>query len=185
MPLAHRGVKYALVGNLGHLSLVREAGLIPIGDMRLNVWNSFAKDKLSELGIDDVILSPELTEQVTASIGGRAIVYGRIPLMLTERCFTRDCYGCGRCTSSYLTDRRGERFPIIREWKHRNLILNSRVTYMADKLAEIRSRGAFSEHYIFSIETEDEISKIIESYKTGRRASANLPYRRMGKREAE
>ena len=185
MPLVSRGVKYALVGNLGHLPLVREAGLIPIGDMRLNVWNSFAKDKLSELGIDDVILSPELTEQVTSSIGGRAIVYGRIPLMLTERCFTRDCYGCDRCTSSYLTDRRGERFPIIREWKHRNLILNSRITYMADKLSQLRERCAFAEHYIFSVETKDEIAEIIESYKTEKKMPLAFLYRRMGKREAE
>lgn len=177
------GVKYALVGNIGHLSLARDAGLKPVGDMRLNVWNSYAKDALAELGVDDCMLSVELTEQVCSSIGGRAVVYGRIPLMLTERCFTRDTLGCDRCASSFLTDRRGEKFPIIREWKHRNLILNSKVTYMADKLPQMRSARAFGEHYIFTTESVDRIRKVIDAYKSGAKYPFDSGFRRMGKRD--
>ena len=176
------GIRYALVGNIGHIPLVREAGLSPIGDFRLNVCNSYARAALCELGIDDVMLSAELGEGAVRSIGGRAVVYGRIPLMLTERCFGRELHGCERCGSVPLVDRRGESFPVLREWKHRCLVLNSRVTYMADRLDKLTSRGSVAEHMIFSTESAGEAARILRAYASGEPAR-NGEYRRMGRRD--
>ena len=177
------GVKYALVGNLGQLKLAEKYGLSPIADFRFNVMNSYTAAALSELGLDVPMLSPELTSREAAAIGGREIVYGRIPLMLTERCFMRDLYGCRSCSEVGLSDRRGVEFPMVREFEHRNLIFNSAMTYVADKRAELASFGA--EHYIFTTETAEDVEAVVRAYKTGAPAPAGVAIRRIGRREAK
>ena len=175
------GVLYALVGNIGHIPLAREFGLIPHGDFRLNIMNSFTRDAYISLGIEEFVLSPELTLPQARDIGGYTIHLGRIPLMLTERCFIKENFGCQKCNKAHLEDRMGERFPIIREFEHRNLILNSRLTYMGDKKNDLSAARLIRGHYIFSIESADEVARLLEAYKNGDR----LPYevRRLGKRE--
>ncbi len=175
------GAKYALVSGIGAIRMARQAGLSPIGDFRLNITNSYSREAISELGITDCILSPELNDKVSQAIGARAIVYGRIPLMLTERCFISENFGCKRCGSSSLTDRRGVSFPMIREWKHRNLILNSQPTYTADILAKQGRMGNLGEHFLFTVESAREIERIVDAYKRGLPPEGKC--RRMGRRE--
>ena len=177
------GIMYALVGNIGHLSLAKEFDLIPFGDFRLNVMNSYTKEAYRDLGVEDMILSPELTLPQARDIGGYTIHLGRIPLMLTERCFIKENFGCQKCNKAHLEDRMGERFPIIREFEHRNLILNSRLTYMGDKFRDLMAAGLVEGHYIFSIESGEEIIKLLHAYNK----REPLPYevRRLGKREFE
>lgn len=174
------GVLYALVGNIGQIALCKELGLTPIGDFRLNVTNGFSADKYRALGVYHLILSPELTLPQARDIGGAVITYGRIPLMITERCFIRDCVGCSECGKFSLTDRLGEKFPIIKEYGHRNLILNSRVTYMGDKGRELCSFGLAS-HLIFTKERAGEISDVTDSIAKGL-PLAGTEIRRVGKR---
>ena len=128
------------------------------------------------------MLSPELTLPKARDIGGSVIVYGRIPLMLTERCFIKDGFGCDGCARASLTDRRGEKFPILREYKHRNLILNSRHTYMGDKRAELDKCRLRSAHFIFSTESPDEIASAISAFKAGAPLSGG-DVRRVGRRK--
>lgn len=175
------GVKYALVGNLGHISIAAECGLIPVADFRFNVTNFDTGMVLSDLGVNNCLLSPELTPAPVRKIGASAVVYGRIPLMLTERCFMRDTYGCKSCSDCSLTDRKGAKFPMIREYRHRNLILNSAVTYMGDRRDELR--GIFGEHFIFTKENAGEISAVINAYKKGLAFPLSCQMRRMGRRE--
>lgn len=177
------GILYALVGNISHISLAKEFGLIPFGDFRLNIMNSFTKEAYLDLGVEEAILSPELTLPQARDIGGYTIHMGRIPLMLTERCFIKENFGCQRCNKAYLEDRMGEKFPIIREFEHRNLILNSRLTYMGDKKNDLAAARLTRGHFIFSTESPEEIIRLLSSYQKGER----LPYevRRLGKREFE
>ena len=90
--LAARGIHRALVGNIGPLSLVRAAGMQADGDFRLNVTNSETVAVLSDMGIRTPVLSPELTLPRIRDIRGdvRTIVYGRIHLMLLEKCVIRE-----------------------------------------------------------------------------------------------
>ncbi|MBO5653365.1 MAG: U32 family peptidase, partial [Clostridia bacterium] len=131
------GAEHALIGNLGHLNMVKEAGLIPHGDFRLNITNGETAAELERLGLEDVILSPELTLPQLRDVGGatKVVVYGRIPLMVTEKCVGKELGGCETCQSgkAKLTDRRGVSFPVLKEWQHRSLILNSVPLYMADR----------------------------------------------------
>lgn len=164
-----KGAKYALVGNLGALSLARELDMTPIGDMRLNACNDESVAELEALGIEELILSPELTLPQIRDIKGdtAATVYGRLPLMLLEKCVIRevaDCNTCGK-DKAELTDRRGMRFPVLREWQHRNTVYNSVPVYMADKQNELDSAGITNRHFIFSTESREECERVIEAYK--------------------
>ena len=174
------GAEYALVGNIGALSLASEAGLIPVGDFRLNITNSETRELYRDFGIEHAILSPELTLPMARDIGGGVITYGRIPLMLTERCFMKENFGCEKCSSVSLTDRTGAKFPMIYEYGHRNLILNSRPTYMGDKKDELRSTNIKHGHFIFSVEDTEEALGVISAYKCGE--PLPVPVRRIGKR---
>ena len=174
------GATHALITNISHITLAREAGLVGIGDFRLNVTNKYARREYMRLGVFESICSAELTLPKTRESGGAVTVYGRIPLMLTERCFMRRGVCSGKCPQDFsLTDRRGARFPIIREWGHRNLVLNSAVTFTADKPTEISALAA--RHFIFSTENEKEAAAVIAAYFEG---GGYLPkdFRRIGSR---
>ena len=174
------GVKYALAGNLGHLSLAREAGLVVIGDFRFNITNSCTGDVLTSLGVNNNLLSPELTPAAARAIGGSVVAMGRIPLMITERCFMRDACGCSGCSECSLVDRRGAMFPMMREYKHRTLIFNSALTYMGDRQDELR--GIRGRHFIFSTESAGEITALIRAFTRGEKMPLSMPLRRMGRR---
>ena len=179
------GAKYALIGNIGHIPLIEATSLMPIGDFRLNITNSLSKQTYSELGIKSGQVSPELTLPMARDVGGGVIVYGRIPLMLTERCFIKENFGCNSCSSAALTDRTGTKFPILREFEHRNLILNSAATYMGDKADDLDAAKLFHRHAIFSIESEEEAISVIEAIKRRMPLASAINVRRMGKREGE
>ena len=175
-----KGARYALIGNVSHLALARAAELIPVGDFRLNVTNKISANLYTSLGVSDLILSPELTLPQARDIGGGVITLGRIPLMLTERCFIRENFGCDLCGKAALTDRRGAKFPMLSEYNHRNIIFNSAPTYMGDKAGELSAAGICHEHFIFSSESVAECIMLLESYKKGERIS--VLHRRIGKR---
>lgn len=175
------GITRALVGNLGGIELARRYGMSCTADFRLNITNSLTKEQLLRLGIDDVVLSAELTLPMARDIGGAVITYGRIPLMLTERCFMRAIAGCGMCSRVSLTDRTGAKFPIMREFDHRNVIFNSAHTYMGDKRRELAAANLCREHFIFSNETHDEALSAIRAYERG--SPLKKEVRRMGRRQ--
>ncbi len=156
-----KGCRYALCESYGQLALVRERGFTPVGGHRLNITNAETVAALRREGIDDLLLSPELTAPRIANLDGRILAYGRIPLMLTERCFVRDGFSCRACDNAHLTDRRGVDFPLMREWEHRTVILNSLPTYLADRPELFRAAGSPREHYLFTIETEKECADIL------------------------
>ena len=168
---AKLGATEALVENIGHISLAKDAGLTPHGGHRLNVANS---DTASALSAEfyDIIASAELTiprlRDIRSAVRSlRTVVYGRTPLMVTEKCVGREIGGCELCESgrAVLCDRRGVNFPVLRIFDHRSLIVNSLPLYMADKQDELLRAGLVATHFIFTTESAREISKIIDAYK--------------------
>ncbi len=175
------GAEHILVGNYGHLSLAKSSGLYIHGDLRLNVTNGISAIVCKENGFCDVILSPELTLAQMRDIKGKsmAVVYGRLPLMVTEKCVGKEISDCKACKNgkSELVDRRGTRFPVLNDGAHRSLIFNSVPTYVADKMRDVEGKGIIMHHYIFTIETKDEIRRVIEAYKKG--TPPSVPVRRI------
>lgn len=163
-----KGAKYAIVGNLGALELAKKYEFEVHGDFRFNVYNNESVAKLENLGVESVILSPELTLPQIRDIKGdtATIVYGRIPLMLLEKCVAKEVSGCGVCQQNYasITDRRGIAFPILREFDHRSVIYNSAPTYMADRESELERANITNRHFIFSTESKIEVDNVINAY---------------------
>ena len=176
-----KGAIHALVSNIGHLPLAIEAGLIPHGDFRLNVTNAHTLDTLLSMGFADVLLSPELSlPQIRDIKGARdAIVYGRVPLMLLEKCAGREAGDCKACErgENELIDRRGEHFPILRLPPHRNVLYNSRPTVMSDRKGDLARAGVTGGHFVFSTESAIEVNRVITAYESG--APLNIPMRRI------
>ncbi len=175
-----RGAEYALVGNIGQIELVLSLGLKPIGDFRLNITNSGAMQEYRSLGIYAAVLSPELTLPMARDIGGGEIVYGRIPLMLTERCFIKENFGCEKCGGATLTDRTGAKFTAFGQFGHRNVIFNSLPTYMGDRKDELRAARITHEHFIFTAETADTVARVVEKYRASKPLGEDV--RRIGRR---
>ena len=95
----------------------------------------------------------------------------------------KDNFGCDKCGKAALVDRMGQKFPMLREWKHRNVIMNSQPTYMGDKKGELRAASLDGHHFIFSSESAGEIARMLSAYKKG--APPSGAHRRLGKRETK
>jgi len=165
------GAEHVLLGNLGHVILAKQTGLTVHGDLRLNVANAATADALCALGFADLVLSPELTLAQMRDLGkgASAIVYGRIPLMVTEKCVGLELGSCERCTSgkTVLVDRRGATFPVLRAPSHRSLIFNSLPTYMADRTSELARAALSGYHFLFTTENTAEIRAVLRAYEQG------------------
>lgn len=166
-----KGAKHALVGNLGHISFAERRGLILHGDLRLNITNRASLERARAVGFEDAILSPELSLPQLRDIGGvgSVIVYGRVPLMVLEKCVGKELGSCEDCMSGHarLVDRKGVAFPVLREWEHRSVIYNSLPTCLSDRMDTLRAAGLYSEHYIFSTESRAECETVIEAFRRG------------------
>ena len=162
-----RGIGLALIHNVGQIKLARSLGFTPIGSQRLNITNRKAAAALSRAGLSDAILSPELPLPAAAAVGGRIFAYGHIPLMLTERCFIRENFGCKNCSQAVFTDRTGAKFPLLREYPHRNQILNGVPTYLGDKRAELDAAGLVRPYLYFSVEPPTEARRILSKFLSG------------------
>jgi putative protease len=177
------GARDALVGNLGHIELAKRQGFTVHGDMRLGASNSQSVAALMREGVSDVILSPELTLPQIRDIGGRVgvCVYGRLPLMITEKCVGLEIGGCKLCESgeARLVDRRDTEFPVLKRFGHRSAIFNSVPIYMADRESELMSAGITQRHFIFTTEGENQIKAIIKAHKIF--AQTTEPCRRIKK----
>ncbi len=197
------GVRHLTVGNIGHLPLlcrVAEACGIAMedlhihGDIRLNTANTPAAARYLGMGFCDLLLSPELTlprmrdVRMALEQGGQpssvgAVVYGRLPLMLLEKCAIREIYRhmkpdtvcrevCGR-GAAVMRDRMGKDFPILREdfphgRGHRNVVCNSLPTGMSDRADELARTGLRLHHYLFTVEAPAEVNAVIAAYRNGR-----------------
>lgn len=186
------GANRAVAQNIAQISLLSDLGFEVLGGFRLNVTNARARAVYENLGAKKLILSPELTLPKARDVSGGTVTYGRIPLMLTERCFTKENFGCESCGKAAFTDRREERFPVMRESAHRNLILNSAVTYMGDKADELERAGLVHHHLLFTNESAKEIifalkahSRALPLYLEDQAGNVKATaVRRMGRREA-
>ena len=176
-----------VAANIGQTEPLKEA--FPeselVSDLRFNVANDGSMELLEGMGYGSSILSAELTLPQIRDIRGAkaAVVYGRLPLMTLEKCVIKELYGgvaCDICRNgrALIKDRRGFTFPIARELDHRNVIYNSIPICMSDKLDELRAAGATDMHFIFTIESGEEVDKVTDAYASGRALEGKT--RRMG-----
>ncbi len=170
-----KGCTSAAIHGPGQLALVRELGFSVVrGDFGLNLFNSRSLDAVRSWGLDSATLSFELRHEqlrdIKKCIPCEAIVYGRLPLMIMENCIIANEHGCqprnlhGTCSGSHaLTDRRGERFPVVSAFGCRNEILNGKTLYLADK-NELRRCTLTYARLRFTTESPMACVAILEQY---------------------
>ena len=134
---AHPQVTAVAVSNLGHLPIAEGLGLEIRGDLGMNVFNSRAILFLEELGLGSVTVSAELRHQQIRDLQKylpcEAVIYGRLPLMITENCPVRCAGACSHGKGGVLTDRTGAAFPTLCAHGCRCEIQNSKTLFLADK----------------------------------------------------
>ena len=177
-----KGVTGVSIANLGHLSLVRGLDATLHGDWALNVYNSAALSFWKKEGLSSACASFELRDaqlrDLSKCLPCEAIVYGRLPLMVTENCLNANESGCryfqerpasvpadGACASApELTDRRGEHFPVLRAWGCRSEIENGKILYLADKARDWQTLGLRFAQLRFTTESAQECVRILRAY---------------------
>ena len=177
------GVTSALLGNIGHFPLVRGMGLTLYGDYGLNVFNSRSLNYLREKGLSSACLSFELRfsqmRDLRKLLSAEAIVYGRLPLMITENCLVQNQCGCRLDRSgplvpknapcrqlNTLNDRTGAAFPLLPAWSHRTEVQNSRPLWLADR-NDYKGLGLAFARLRFTTESPGECVQVFRSYLSG------------------
>lgn len=170
--LRKNGINHALIGTMDLLGTAVRFGFIPHADFGIGVFNSLTAEKLREMGFVSLTASFELRlaqiRDLSKAIPTEIIAYGRLPLMITENCIIRNRTGRCSCTGNErLTDRRGERFPVLHAPGQRCEIFNSRTLYLADRLSELENLGLDTLRLSFTDESAESCARILREYHRG------------------
>ena len=163
------GATEALVGNLGMVDSARELGYTLRGDFGLPVFNAQALKEYKRMGFASATASFELKlaqiRDLSKAIPLEGVVYGRLPLMLMENCIIKNRTGQCSCEGdNILTDRKGERFPVVKAPGCRNEILNSKKLFLADK-PDWKRVGLTYARLLFTTENPWECAQALERYR--------------------
>ena len=166
----HGEVSSVAIGNLGHLPIVEGLGKTLRGDFGLNIYNSRALRFWQEQGLASAAVSFELRWQQVRDLAKyipcEAVIYGRLPLMVTENCMTKNAVGCAHGGGSVLTDRTGAQFPVLCGYGCRCEIENSKTLMLADKPEVFRCGLAYG-RLRFTTETPEECAAVLRAHRSG------------------
>ncbi|MBQ2932805.1 MAG: U32 family peptidase [Clostridia bacterium] len=142
-----------------------------IGSFRLNIFNSYALEFYKNARVVMTELSAELNfrqiKAIKKPIPVQVMAYGRLPLMVTENCIIKNANQCPCSKNSFITDRLGMTFPIIKDGNScRNVVLNCKKTFMTDA-EKLKNAGVSFSRIYFTDETPDECVKISDAFLNG------------------
>ena len=171
-----RGCSSLAVQNIGQIGLAGKLGFTARGDFGLNVWNSRSLEELKAWGLASACVSFELRHEqirdLRKALDCEALVYGRLPLMITENCLVSNAgRGCPvrkgaavPCEGAHvLTDRKKEDFPVLPVFGCRSEVENGRTLFLADK-PEFRRCGLRFARLRFTAESAGECVRVLERY---------------------
>ena len=162
------GIDQILAGNLGHLVAASECGMQVRGDFGLNLYNSYAMAAAREMELLSACVSFEMTlpqiRDLSKEVPAEMLVYGRLPLMVTENCLIRGRTGDCSChlTGTKLTDKTGADFPIIKDGNScRSVLLNGKKLYFLDRQEDLLHLGLQYIRLSFTTENPREVDQIL------------------------
>ena len=168
------GIRRALIGNLGHLPLVLSRGMEPAADFGMNLFNSRAAEQLLHLGFVSCTASFEVSlpqlRDLSKPLPMEMIVYGRLPLMLTENCLIKNRTGACTCHAGpvKLIDRMGEEFRVVSDCGTcRSVVLNGKKLYLLDKKENVRRFGLWALRLSFTTENTGEVNSVLSAWSGG------------------
>jgi len=172
-----------LLGNIGQLEYVKDISNIKIRcDHSFNIFNRMSLQQLDGLGAVGATFSPELNiEQLKnilsyCHIDKEVIVYGRLPVMVSEYCPTgcvvgikesgKAC-GSGPCKDRYvLKDRIGEKFPVLCDnIDCRSTILSSNRLFVPEVIKDLRNNGLHTLRLNIWDESSEQLNGLIAMLK--------------------
>ena len=165
------GVKDVLVGNLGLLLPAREAGMRIRGDFGLNIYNSGSVNVLKKLELASATLSFEMTmpqlRDTSKLVPCEILIYGRLPLMVTEHCLIKNRTGECNChlATIKLTDKTGAEFPVIKDGNScRSVLLNGKKLSWLDRQEDLTRIGVWATRLYFTTENNQEVDRVLSDY---------------------
>ena len=165
------GIRDVLVGNLGLLIPARDAKMRIHGDFGLNIFNSASMNVLRDLQLASATLSFEMTlpqiRDVSKGVNAELIVYGRLPLMVTEHCLMKNRTGECSCHTgpAKLTDKTGAEFPIIKDCGTcRSVLLNGKKLSWLDRQDDLAKLGLWAVRLYFTTENVREVDRVLSDY---------------------
>lgn len=167
--LFDKGIREVLVGNLGHVQTARRAGMKIRADFGMNVFNSYTLEMMQKMNCLSATASFEMrmaqVRDMAKSINTELIVYGRLPLMVSDQCIISRSSGQCNCQNpAQLSDRMGMIFPVVREYDHRNVIYNARKLFLADKKDDIYGANLWGMRLMFTTESARECVEVAKCY---------------------
>ncbi len=168
------GIKYVCANTLSQLDAAKDEGFDVTATPRFNLTSSAAAEQIYSLGADRVTASVELSSaalsHLRCPVG--AVVYGRFPLMMTERCILTDRCGRKECLMKesapvYLTDRKGAKMPSIPIPGCRTLIFNANPTWCADRPDTVEKANLTHTVFLFTTESPQQVDRVIAAYENG------------------
>ncbi len=164
------GIRQVLAGNLGLIPAARRAGMELRGDFGLNVANSWALKLLSRAGFLSVTASFELGARQIGALAKSAntemIIYGRMPVMVSEHCLIRNSSGrCSCATPASMGDPFGNVYPVGKEFGCRNVIYDGKKIFLADRPELYAGVGLWGLRLMFTTESPRECVMVAERYK--------------------
>ena len=163
-----QGVQEALVGNLGLMIPVREAGFRIRGDFGLNIYNSLSMYTLRELELTSVTLSFEMTlpqvRDISKAVPCELLCYGRLPLMITENCMIKGKTGQCACHMgpTKLVDKTGAEFPVLRDGQScRSVLYNGKKLSWLDRQNDLSKLGLWAVRLLFTTENAAEVDHVL------------------------
>lgn len=166
------GIRDVLVGNIGLMIPAKEAGMRLRGDFGLNIFNSASANVCRDLKLASATVSFEMTlpqiRDLSKAVNMEMIIYGRLPLMITEQCLIKNKTGECACQSGVpikLTDKTGADFPVVKEADTcRSVLLNGKKLYWLDRQNDLAKLGLWAVRLNFTTENAREVDRILEEY---------------------
>ncbi len=154
----------------GMIALSKKNGRRVCADWSNNIYNSVSASCFDYC--DTLTLSPELSLGAVKEIVKKTnshceiLCHGYQTVMTSRACLIRGITGKCDCTKPIsIKDKTGAEFTIIGDKdSHLNTVLNSRITFMADKLNEVRKSGVAGIRLVFTTETGEETENTVKMY---------------------
>jgi len=156
---------------VGMISLARKQGRTVCADWGNNIYNGVGADLFSK-ECDTLTLSVELPLNSIKKIVSKTdlpcevVCHGYQTVMTSRACLVRGIAGkCDCSTPISIKDKTGAQFTILGdEETHMNTVLNSRLTFMADKAQDIYKAGVCGIRLVFTRESGGEVKNTINMY---------------------
>jgi putative protease len=163
------GVTDVLVENIGHIMFVRQMGFNVRGGSGLNALSSGSLVALRSFKLSSVTLSTELSREEISKISkyvpSELVVYGRLPLMVTDNCIVRNITGTCSCDSfSGIADSTGMIMPLIKSHDCRNTLYSSKKLFLGRMSGEYMNSGLWGVRLAFTTENPRECAAITERF---------------------